>query len=294
MKLQCHDMKSTALTRKSIAFVFANALLFFPSFASAAEQIISQHSLTYGEDNRYYFKGALFTGIAADQCLYVHQKWAEEKGYTVGWNEKDKSFWLYENDAPISPLSDSCTSDSIQEISYQNGLRHGAFVLRRIDGKLKATGSYQNGLQVGRWVTYYDNGNVKYDVTKIDGENDGLYKVYHQNGALAHVQTWVAGKGLHGPWEFFDPCGKGKKIATVRYSNLLPVEVQYGGKSIDCGKGWSDYSSKCRDTIWDLKKLVGFSGNSSKARCKAGDYYLPDGTFASSNWLERLLGRKLF
>ena len=161
MSLQFIEIKSTVLKRRSIAFVFANALLFFSICASAAEQIVSLHSLTYGEDNRYYLKGALFSGIAVYQCFSVDQKSAEEKGYTVNWNEKDKSLWVYENDAPISPLSDSCLSESIQEISYQNGLRHGRFVSRSIDGKLKDTGSYQNGLQVGRWVTYYDNGKVQ-------------------------------------------------------------------------------------------------------------------------------------
>ena len=110
---------------------------------------------------------------------------------------------------------------------YRNGLKHGLWINKDVDGEItqKSRGRFKNGTEIGIWK--YKNGKDLYKKEKYNGTT-ATVKFYHPNKkimARGITQMELNGKLLHwyyhGDWKYFDTQGKLLKVVTYKKGNLV-------------------------------------------------------------------------
>lgn len=259
-------------------------VLFYPALALSLT--IESNELKYSEDNIALFEGKPFTGMAISACFYFEAKTAKESGAEVRFDKETGTLWLYIKGERKSRVADACIAQkTIEFTEYVDGLRHGKYKAESKSGSTLATGSYLKGEKHGRWITYHNNGNVEFDRTHKNGRLDGKYYVYHENGALSLVQTWVAGRGLTGPTDYYDPCGQGNKQFTLIHDIHKLAEIHFDDRVIKCGNGWSSYKKNCMALHDSLRQAVG-RRHSLEAKAKIEEVCRSDESFKIEKVLE--------
>lgn len=97
--------------------------------------------------------------------------------------------------------------------NYKNGIQHGAFEERSINGYLLLSGSFDNGEKTGEWKYYYYTGDLEKVSNYEKGKLHGKYQYFYDNGQLNVEGFYEQGK-KSGLWTWYTNQGKRDQAGT--------------------------------------------------------------------------------
>jgi antitoxin component YwqK of YwqJK toxin-antitoxin module len=83
---------------------------------------------------------------------------------------------------------------SIEQGSFKNGKKEGAWVVYWNNGRLREKGNWKNGKYEGAYIDYYKNGQLSAKGNYKNGKREGAWVVYSDNGQLLYKGNWKNGK----------------------------------------------------------------------------------------------------
>ncbi|MDT0690261.1 tetratricopeptide repeat protein [Salegentibacter sp. F188] len=141
------------------------------------------------------------------------------------------------------------------EMTYLNGVKHGAYKSYNFNGGQMSTGNYLNGTEHGEWIWYHENGQKErvanyelgglhgnlvnyYDDGVVEDEDyfdfgkaTGTWKSYYRNGSL-DVVTEYENDAEHGRKEFYDPSGELQLVRFYQHGRLMGYSYLKDGKEL--------------------------------------------------------------
>ncbi len=144
---------------------------------------------------------------------------------TPTWS--DSSPEVPERDEDNGTLKTFYPDGSIKsQITYEEGIKHGAAYMYHSNGKVSLAMNYENGLRQGISKKYYKNGSLYAKTPYVDNEISGTRITYYENGKVKAKAPYH--QSLHGLGLIeYTPTGTQIKNRTIQM-----VPELYNGNSI--------------------------------------------------------------
>jgi len=110
----------------------------------------------------------------------------------------------------------------VEQGSFKNGEREGAWVGYWSDGQLFFKGSYKNGKEDGARVEYWSNGQLAVKGNYKNGKEEGAWVGYHKNGRLEYKGIYKNGS-IEGPWVWYESDGSVFKFLTGTFKDGVKI-----------------------------------------------------------------------
>ena len=91
-------------------------------------------------------------------------------------------------------IIDGHYKSSLREFTIVNGLLHGEYKERYLNGLLWINSHYENGVRHGEWKSWWRNGQPMVHCTYKDEELHGEYKRWYENGQLCIHEHYENGQ----------------------------------------------------------------------------------------------------
>ena len=209
-KQYTYQRNGTVLSEIDMVYDNVNTATEFHANGNKLSEISYLDGEKEGIANYYAFDGSLAYQIRYHRDRLVEYAYMDKEGkMTQFLPYQDKfSFTSYYKNGNIS-----------LEISCENGLLHGDYIIYYVNGKKQSHRQYSHSLYHGKHQTWHENGTLFTTSDYMYDEREGEYKRYHENGQLAAECFYVYGKE-HGTSKFYDNAGKLIRSQEVFYGEL--------------------------------------------------------------------------
>ena len=115
----------------------------------------------------------------------------------------------------ISLLSPPSWSVTIDDLVKREGIYYEKFIDVPFTGEVTGVeqGSFKNGEREGAWVGYWSDGQLFFKGSYKNGKEEGAWVGYHKNGRLEYKGIYKNGS-IEGPWVWYESDGSVFKFLT--------------------------------------------------------------------------------
>ena len=142
--------------------------------------------------------------------LLSSPSWSVTKGDLV---EREGLYYEKFTDVPFTG-----EVTGVEQESFKDGERDGAWVMYRMNGQLMNKGNWKNNKREGVWFNYFDDGTLDRKGSFTNGKNEGTWAYYYRNGQLSYKGNWKNGK-QDGAWVSYNEDGTVNKQQTGTYKD---------------------------------------------------------------------------
>ena len=142
--------------------------------------------------------------------LLSSPSWSVTKGDLV---EREGLYYEKFTDVPFTG-----EVTGVEQGSFKDGERDGAWVMYRMNGQLMNKGNWKNNKREGVWFNYFDDGTLDRKGSFTNGKNEGTWAYYYRNGQLSYKGNWKNSK-QDGAWVSYNEDGTVNKQQTGTYKD---------------------------------------------------------------------------
>ncbi len=196
-----------------------------------------------------------------EKIVYLEDEETPFTGEFIGPNIKE----TYKNgikDGFFQGILNFNNENLLYQGKYINGIKHGNWIIKYIDGETKAILKYNYNKPDGRWVTFYKNNKMENHEELKNGILEGKVLKYSLRGNTLIRLDYNHGL-LHGEGVFFYENGVLEMISNFKYGKLYGKIKIFSDKNINLVDG--EYNQNLRVGIWkfyymtgDLKTIINY------------------------------------
>lgn len=238
-----------------IGFLITNILLFNLSFSNSRKESISKKQLK-------------------NQIVYIVNEKSPFSGELIGEGIKEQ----YENGVK-NGVFQGFFDDKDERYSYEgryvNGIKHGTWTIKYLNGDTRAVVKYNYDKPNGQWTYFYKNKNMEEYENLEDGILHGKLVKYSENGELLTKVEYKHGL-LDGEATFFYKGEVLETLTTFKYGKIEGKLKIFSADSLQMLEG--EYKNNKRDGVWkffyktgDIKTIVNYNNG-----LKDGDVIIYD------------------